>query len=121
MSGLFPGPALLEGDAVTTETALTSSGRGRQASFLSYMKPAFDCGDMRNYWRWTFGSDKLYTPDYYRSGYMLVAGTRVFFNDPLFIEEYFSRTKKLVSFFNLQKTVKDASGMRPDMFAKYPL
>ena len=112
MAGIYPGPALLEGDAVTAETALTNSGRGRQASFLSYMMPAFDCGEWRNYWRWSLGSDRVFTPDYYRAGYMLVAGTRVFFDAPLFTEEYFTRIKKKLTFFNMQKTVKSASGLR---------
>ena len=33
-AGVFPGPAFLEGDAVVAETALSRSGRGRQADFL---------------------------------------------------------------------------------------
>ena len=109
-SGIFPGPAFLEGDAVVTETALSRSGRGRQADFLGYMMPAFDCGDWRNYYRWFYGSYKNYTPDYYRVGYMLIAGTRVFFDDPLFTKEYFGRVVRKGGFFNLQKTVRDASG-----------
>ncbi len=109
-AGIYPGPAFLEGDAVVAETALSQSGRGRQASFLEYMMPAFDCGDWRDYYRWFYGSNKLYTPDYYRVGYMLIAGTRVFFNDPLFTQEYFDRVVRKGCFFNLQKTVKAASG-----------
>ena len=109
-AGIYPGPAFLEGDAVVAETALSRSGRGRQASFLEYMRPAFDCGDWRDYHRWFYGSNKRYTPDYYRVGYMLIAGTRVFFNDPLFTQEYFGRVVRKGWFFNLQKTVKDASG-----------
>lgn len=112
MAGLYPGPAFLEGDAVVAETALSSSGRGRQSSFLNYMMPAFDCGDFRDYWRWVYGSQKLYTPDYYRAGYLLVAGTRVFFDDPLFTQEYFDRVIHKGWFFNLQHTVKNASGMK---------
>lgn len=109
-AGIYPGPAFLEGDAVVAETALSRSGRGRQADFLEYMMLAFDCGDWRDYYRWFYGSNKLYTPDYYRIGYMLIAGTRVFFNDPLFTQEYFDRVVRKGGFFNLQKTVKSASG-----------
>lgn len=109
-AGIYPGPAFLEGDAVVAETALSRSGRGRQAEFLEYMMPAFDCGDWRDYYRWFYGSNKLYTPDYYRIGYMLIAGTRVFFNDPLFTQEYFDRVVRKGGLFNLQKTVKSASG-----------
>lgn len=109
-AGIYPGPAFLEGDAVVAETALSRSGRGRQASFLEYMRPAFDCGDRRDYYRWFYGSNKNYTPDYYRVGYMLIAGTRVFFNDPLFTQEYFDRAVRKGWLFNLQKTVKAASG-----------
>lgn len=109
-AGIYPGPAFLEGDAVVAETAFSRSGRGRQADFLEYMMLAFDCGDWRDYYRWFYGSNKLYTPDYYRIGYMLIAGTRVFFNDPLFTQEYFDRVVRKGGFFNLQKTVKSASG-----------
>ena len=111
LAGIYPGRTLLEGDAVATETALTRSGRGRQANFLNYLMPAFDCGDFRNYWKWSYGSQKYYAPDYYRVGYLLVSGTRVFFDDPLFMDRYFDRVCRKGWFNNLQKTVKTASGM----------
>ena len=109
-AGIYPGPAFLEGDAVVAETALSRSGRGRQADFLGYMMPAFDCGDWRDYYRWFYGSNKNYTPDHYRVGYMLISGARVFFDDPLFTKEYFDRVVRKGGFFNLQKTVKAAAG-----------
>ena len=112
LAGIYPGPTFLEGDAVVAETALSRSGRGRQADFLEYMMPAFDCGDWRDYYRWSYGSYKRYTPDYYRVGYMLIAGSRVFFDDPLFTDEYFDRVVRKGWFGNLQKTVKEASGIR---------
>ena len=112
MAGIYPGPAFLEGDAVVAETALSQSGRGRQASFMNYFMPAFDSGDWRNYWRWVYGSYTRYTPDHYRAGYMLIAGSRVFFDDPAFTEDYFKRVIRKGWFFNLQKTVKDASGVK---------
>ncbi|MGI5848276.1 MAG: hypothetical protein ACOX5T_09685 [Candidatus Cryptobacteroides sp.] len=110
LAGIYPGRTLLEGDAVTTETALTRSGRGRQASFLNYLMPAFDSGDFRNYWKWSYGSQKYYAPDFYRAGYLLVSGTRVFFDDPLFMQRYFDRVTRKGWFGSLQKTVKTASG-----------
>ena len=94
VAGIYPGPTFLEGDAVVTETALTESGRGRQGAFLSYLAPAFDSGDWRDYWRMSLGSDKYYTPDHYRAGYMLISGMRVFFDDPTFTDEYFSRVRR---------------------------
>ena len=112
LAGIYPGPTFLEGDAVVAETALSRSGRGRQADFLEYMMPAFDCGDWRDYYRWSHGSYKLYTPDYYRVGYMLIAGSRVFFDDPLFTNEYFDRVVRKGWLGNLQKTVAAASGIR---------
>ena len=110
VAGLYPGPTILEGDAVVAETALTESGRGRQAYFLSYFLPAFDSGDWREYWKWSIGSDKVFAPDHYRTGYMLISGMRVFFNDPSFTDEYFSRVKGKGLMLNLRKTVKAASG-----------
>ena len=111
LAGIYPGPTFLEGDAVVAETALTASGRGRQASFLSYMMPAFECGDWRDYWQWSYGSRKYYAPDYYRTGYLLISGMRVFFDDPTFTKDYFDRARGKGMFFLLQKTVKEASGM----------
>ena len=64
MAALYPGPALLEGDAVAAETGLTSAGRGRSSDFLEYYRVSFAAGDYRNWYRWRWGSQKLYTPDH---------------------------------------------------------
>ena len=111
LSAVFPGPALLEGDAVATETALSQSGRGRQAYFLGYMMPSFDNGDWRDYWKWTTSSLNKFTPDYYKGGYMVVAGSRVFFNDPAFMKDYFHSAKNL-RICDLQHTFRKASRMK---------
>ncbi len=109
-AGIYPGLPFLEGNAVVAETALTSSGRGRQASFLNYFMPAFDCGDYRDYWQWVYGSLNSYAPDYYRAGYILTAGTRVFFDDPLLTDRYYSRVIGKGGFMALKKTIYEASG-----------
>lgn len=66
--------SMYEGDAVDAETRLTLSGRGRTADFLEYYRVSFAEGDRRNFYRWRYGSQKLYTPDYYRAGYIAMAG-----------------------------------------------
>lgn len=79
---LYLGPAsticsssmFMEGDAVATETAFSPAGRGRTADFMEYMRVCFENGDLRSYDRWRFGSQSLFTPDYYKVGYLAVAG-----------------------------------------------
>ena len=75
-ASLYCGPSFFEGDAVTAETELTHSGRGRNASFLEYYRSAYLTGDTRDFWRWRFGSIKQYTTDYYNIGYIRAAGMR---------------------------------------------
>jgi len=113
MAALYPGPGLLEGDAVATETGLTPAGRGRSADFLEYYRVSFATGDYRNWYRWRWGSQRLYTPDHYRAGYMLVAGTRSLYDDPLFTKRYYENIVKPwwpFPFFVLQRTLRQASG-----------
>ena len=113
LSAVFPGPALLEGDAVAAETALSQYGRGRSSEFLNYMKVSFDAGEYRNYWKWRWSSQKRYTPDHYKVGYMLVGGMRATYNEPDFTGIYYERLDKwALRTLNLQKTVKKVSGKK---------
>jgi len=111
---IYPGPAFLEGDAVVAETALSASGRGRCADFLEYYMVSFDNGDWRNWYKWRYDSQKHYTPDYYKVGYMTFAGMRTVYDEPLFTKRYFDRLFRYksfnVPFFNMQHTVKEVSG-----------
>lgn len=111
-AAIYPGPHLLEGDAVVAETALTRYGRGRSAGFLSYYMSAFDKGDYRNWYRWRYGSFKKYAPDHYSLGYMTLAGSRYFYEDPLFMSKYFNKvSRRPLRFFNMQKGIKSVSGL----------
>ena len=116
LSALYCGPAFLEGDAVAAETALTSSGRGRTADFLEYYRACFLDGQTRDWWQWRYGSIGRYTPDYYRAGYVSMAGMRTFFDSPGFTAEYYDRLQRHggVVFRNFRKTVKEAAGMKFD-------
>lgn len=90
VAGLFTPRVLLEGDAVVAETALTASGRGRSADFLNYYHVAFDQGDWRDWYRWTYGSYKKAAPDFYAAGYVAIAGMRYFYDQPNFTADYFN-------------------------------
>lgn len=114
INSLYTNAALLEGDAVVAETALTHSGRGRTANFLAYFRMAFDQGDWRDWYRWRYGSMKYYTPDYYRVGYMTVAGVRYLYDAPLFMSDYLHQIRRPWSFAARQKAVRNASGKKFD-------
>jgi len=112
MSALYPGPALLEGDAVVAETELSPSGRGRSASFLKYYDYSFSKGDWRDFYQWRYGSQKKYTPDHYRAGYFTLSGIRTYYDCPNLSRNYFRGIGEgwPLPLFHLQKTVKEASG-----------
>lgn len=112
LSAIYPGPAFLEGDAVVTETALSRAGRGRTADFLEYYRVAFAEEDYRDFWKWRYGSQKHYTPDYYRAGYVAMAGIRTLYNAPDFTARYFRRIqdKHGIAFFNLDGTAREVAG-----------
>lgn len=113
LAGLYPNKTFLEGDAVVAETALTLSGRGRKFSFLEYYMPSFDSGDYRNKYRWEYGSQRWYAPDYYTVGYMTIGGIRYLYNEPFFTKKYFNRIQKNpIRIFNFQKTLKEISGKK---------
>lgn len=112
LAAVYCGPAFFEGDAVAAETALTSAGRGRTADFLEYMRVSFASGDMRDYWKWRYGSQRYYTPDYYRVGYIASAGIRELYGIQDFTAYYYGRLARHhgVAFNNYGKSVKEVSG-----------
>ncbi|MDY3782706.1 MAG: hypothetical protein SOZ66_00425 [Candidatus Cryptobacteroides sp.] len=111
-SALYCGPAFLEGDAVACETALSPGGRGRSAEFLEYWKACNLEGQKRSWWQWRYGSTFHYTPDYYRAGYVMMGGMKAVFNDSLFVQRYYERiAKQGLPLFNLQKTIREGSGL----------
>lgn len=109
---LYENAALFEGDAVVAETALTNSGRGRTADFLSYIRMSFAEGDMRDWYRWRYGSQRWYTPDYYKIGYMTVAGMRYNYDATMFMSDYLWNLGSPFAFNAVQKSMKKYSGKR---------
>jgi hypothetical protein len=68
---------LLEGDAVVTETALSSSGRGRLASFLMPYRAQIAAGRNFSLDKWFLGSYRDNTHDFYALGYAMTAYARL--------------------------------------------
>lgn len=86
--GLFSDTYAMEGDAVIAETQLTSSGRGRNADFLKYLRVMYLNGDFRNWDRMLFGSFRYYTPDNYVFGYALSSYSRYLSGLPDYIGDF---------------------------------
>jgi hypothetical protein len=76
VTGVYLPLWFLEGDAVVNETALSHSGRGRQASFtMEYRARLVDKG-IYSFSKAYLGSYKDFVPDYYKLGYLMVGKTR---------------------------------------------
>lgn len=114
LSAIYCGPNFFEGDAVLAETALTDAGRGRTADFLEYMRVSFAAGDWRDYWKWRYGSQRHYTPDHYKVGYITMAGMRTLYDAPYFTKDYYDRIFENygIAFFNLHMKVEETSGLK---------
>jgi hypothetical protein len=66
----------LEGDAVVTETALSKSGRGREATFSMEYRAILAKKEKYSFDQAYLGSFKNYIPDHYQLGYLLVGKSR---------------------------------------------
>ena len=63
---------IIEGDAVMTETQMTTFGRGMQPSFTLTYRAYGDVGNtFNNIDKWFCGSYKDYIPDHYQLGYLM--------------------------------------------------
>ena len=106
---VYPGLAMIEGDAVVAETALTQSGRGRTADFLNYYRVAFDNGDTRTWNQLRYGSQKNYAPNYYALGYLTLGGFRYLYDCPDFTDRAYhlaaDKPYELGAFYTITREV----------------
>lgn len=93
-AGILTEPSFLEGDAVIAETELTKAGRGRSADFLNYYMVCFDQGDLRDWDRWRYGSQRYYTPDHYGIGYLTYGGIRWYYDNDDFTARYLEKASR---------------------------
>ena len=113
VSLVYPGISAMEGDCVITETAYTSSGRGRTSEFLNYYRIAFDQGITRPYVKWRYGSERYYVPNYYSLGYLTIGGMRVFYDCPDFMHRVYELSaRRPYNFFAYDTVIKEVSGKK---------
>ncbi|MGA3015410.1 MAG: hypothetical protein ABSD71_15405, partial [Bacteroidales bacterium] len=74
--GLYIPSWFLEGDAVSTETALSNSGRGRTSEFENILRAQLLEKGIFSYDKAVLGSYRTFVPDQYELGYPLVAQAR---------------------------------------------
>jgi hypothetical protein len=77
IASFFKPQWLLEGEAVVTETALSSSGRGRSASFLTPYRAQIAEGKNFSLDKWFLGSYRDNTHDFYALGYAMASHARL--------------------------------------------
>lgn len=81
--GLYIPTWLLEGDAVCTETAFSTEGRGRQADFSMGLRAQTYEKGIYSYSKAYFGSYRDYVPNHYELGYFLLANSRLLYGQHL--------------------------------------
>lgn len=93
VTGLFLPFWFLEGDAVSTETALSNSGRGRTYAFENILRAQLLEKGIYSYDKAVMGSYRTFIPDQYQLGYPLVAESRKIYGPRLW-NEALDRTAK---------------------------
>ncbi|SDJ92685.1 hypothetical protein SAMN04487898_10574 [Pedobacter sp. ok626] len=99
-----------EGDAVTTETALTKAGRGRQPSWIMPYRASLLEGKKISYSKASFGSNKDITPGYYQFGYLMSSIIRTEQGKDIFDEVLTDIRKRPVRLYPFSNSLKKFTG-----------
>ncbi|TKC06362.1 TolB-like translocation protein [Pedobacter frigoris] len=99
-----------EGDAVTIETALTNSGRGRQPLWVMPYRAALLEGRKFSYSKANFGSNKDITPGYYQLGYLMASNIRKDFGRNIFDSVLTDIRKRPVRLYPFSNSLKKFTG-----------
>lgn len=81
--GVFAPRWLVEGDAVLTETALSTTGRGSQASFITPLKAQIVDKGLYSYSKAALGSYKDFVPDPYVLGYHITSYGKINYDEDI--------------------------------------
>jgi len=99
-----------EGDAVYNETQVSEQGRGRLPFFLNGYRALWADGKDYSWQKLRNGSYLDYTPDWYPTGYMLVAYGREKYGDEFWKKVTQDAAAYKGLFYPLQKAIKKYSG-----------
>jgi hypothetical protein len=99
-----------EGDAVTIETALTESGRGRQPAWIMPYRTSLLEGKKISYSKAYFGSDKDVTPGYYQLGYLMASNIRTLHGKNIFDSVLTDIRKRPVRLYPFSNSLKKFTG-----------
>jgi hypothetical protein len=107
-----------EGDAVTTETALTNAGRGRQPAWIMPYRANLLSGKKYSYSKAQFGSSKDVTPGYYQLGYLLSTNIRTQFGKAIFDSVLTDIKKHPLRIYPFSKSLKKYTGKNTETWYK---
>ncbi len=100
----------LEGDAVSTETALTYSGRGRQANWIMPFRTSLLADKKFSYSKAYFGSEKDITPGYYQLGYLINSELQKEFGTDIGNKLLSDLNKRPLRFYPFSQSLKKFTG-----------
>ncbi|RYG20366.1 MAG: hypothetical protein EOO07_05020 [Chitinophagaceae bacterium] len=108
-----------EGDAVSTETSLTNSGRGRQPSWIMPFRTSLLSGKNFSYSKAYFGSSKDQTPGYYQLGYLLTSQLRKEFGKGSIDSLLGDIQKRPIRLYPFSRTLKKMTGKNTNQWYKH--
>ncbi len=114
--GLYIPPWFLEGDAITTETALSYSGRGRVPLFETKLRTQVLAQGPYTYDKAVLGSYRDYIPSHYELGYALVAEGRRKYGTELWEHTLNTVARRPYMITPFQKGIRDITGHRKRAF-----
>ncbi len=100
----------IEGDATVIETALTNTGRGRQATWEKEFRANLLSGNRFSYSKNYFGSLKDNVPDFYRLGYYMSTHIRLNHGDSVYNELFERSLKRFPLPYSFSRSLKQLTG-----------
>ncbi len=114
--GLYVPLWFLEGDAICAETALSHSGRGRNAEFMQKMRAQTIGKQIYSYDKAYLGSFKDFIPSHYHLGYLLTSYGRYKYGPGFWSNTIDNTGKRAYNLFAFKQGIKKQSGLNKKEF-----